>query len=75
MAYGAAAISYNNYGSIINCTNNGNMTATDCVGGITRNNEGHIISCLNTGNITATNSTGTGIFSGVGGIVGTAANG
>jgi len=72
ISYFGAITGFNHGGIIINCVNNGHLTGADRIGGIACNNEGHIISCLNTGKITATNSTGTGIFSGVGGVCGTA---
>ena len=72
--YGAAMI-YQNEGTIINCINNGDITGVDRIGGIAGENGGQIINCINTGKITATASGDNSIFSGVGGICGTVANG
>jgi hypothetical protein len=73
--YGVGGIVGTNDGTIVNCINNGSIIGDDRIGGIAGENEGTIINCINTGKITATNSGESSIFSGVGGIVGTSANG
>jgi len=71
----AGGIAFDNSGIVINCVNNGSIMGVDRIGGIVGDNYGTVNNCLNTGRITATNWTPNSIFSGVGGIVGTVANG